>query len=281
VEQDVAIGSFPDGSFNRQLLTPTPLESNRVDTLKNLYINEYMASNTISASDEFEEYDDWIELYNAGTDLLDIGGLFISDDVEDDSPFRISSEYPDSTTIKPGDYLLIWADDSTEQGILHLDFKLSSSGEEVVIFDLDRITILDSVSYKDIPTDITFGRTQDGGSNWYELATPTPSYSNILTAGEEITFVTSACNYKVYPNPAISHAVFSVETDRATQISIRVYNLSGELVNTVTDGKYPAGSYEFFWELDGSDQSRIPLGVYFYSIETDTISVRDKIIVTN
>jgi hypothetical protein len=46
-----------------------------------LFINEFMADNQAGISDEASEFDDWIELYNAGTEALDLGGLFLTDDL--------------------------------------------------------------------------------------------------------------------------------------------------------------------------------------------------------
>ena len=39
-----------------------------------LFINEFMADNTSTISDEQGKYEDWIEIYNAGSTAIDLGG---------------------------------------------------------------------------------------------------------------------------------------------------------------------------------------------------------------
>ena len=52
------------------------------------------------------DFPDWIEVYNPGPDLLDLGGLYLTDDLNDPTQFRI----PDNTFISAGGFILFWAD---------------------------------------------------------------------------------------------------------------------------------------------------------------------------
>ena len=45
-------------------------------------INEVMASNVASFADPQGDFDDWIELYNAGDGPVNVGGMYLSDDPE-------------------------------------------------------------------------------------------------------------------------------------------------------------------------------------------------------
>ena len=67
-------------------------------------INEVMASNATTIADEDGDFEDWIELYNYGTDPVALSGFGLSDDYE--RPFRWV--FPD-VSIEPGEYLLVWA----------------------------------------------------------------------------------------------------------------------------------------------------------------------------
>ena len=78
----------------------------------------------------------------------------------------------------PGDYLLIWCDEDISQGNQHTNFKLSADGETVVLTSGNGITIIDSISYGTQISNQSFGRIQDGESEWGILH-PTPAYSNI------------------------------------------------------------------------------------------------------
>ncbi len=59
---------------------------------QDLYVNEFLASNDSCYADEHGDYDDWIEIYNAGSAAVDIGGMFITDDLTD--PTRSKSVVP-------------------------------------------------------------------------------------------------------------------------------------------------------------------------------------------
>ena len=46
-----------------------------------LAINEFMASNRSSMQDPQGQYDDWIEIHNYGPDAIDLGGMYLTDDL--------------------------------------------------------------------------------------------------------------------------------------------------------------------------------------------------------
>ncbi|MEA2104400.1 MAG: lamin tail domain-containing protein [Candidatus Cloacimonadota bacterium] len=163
-----------DGSFT---ITASP-------TIIELYINEYMASNDYGPVDENGEHDDWIEIYNAGADPVDIGGMFVTDDLTDLACSMIPEGFSDLTTIEPGGYLILWADKEEEQGPLHLsDVKLSSGGEQIGLTDRDSTTVLDSLTYGEQTTDVSCGRLPDGSANW-----------DYFGAGHETMFTPGAAN---------------------------------------------------------------------------------------
>lgn len=129
-------------------------------------INEFMASNDYSYTDENGENDDWIEIYNAGNIPGDIGGLWVTDDMEELNTWQIPTTDAEATTIMPGDYLILWADKEPEQGVLHIDIKLSGSGEAIALTEADEVTIIDSYVYGAQTTDVSEGRVTDGADTW-------------------------------------------------------------------------------------------------------------------
>ncbi len=152
-----------------------------------LYINEFMASNDAANADEYGEYEDWIEIYNPGSEAVDIGGMYISDDLADLTTYQIPSTFPDSTTIQPGGYLVLYADKQPEQGILHVNIKLSGSGEQIALTAPNGTTVLDSLTYDartagaigyGLDTDKSCARQPDASDNWVVDDTPTPGASN-------------------------------------------------------------------------------------------------------
>src|SRR4030042_5956091 len=96
-----------------------------------LAINELMASNSSCIRDPQNQYDDWIEIHNYGLDAIDIGGMYLTDNLSVPTRWRIPVYNTAATTIPDGGYLLIWADNDTTDAGLHANFKLDAAGEEI------------------------------------------------------------------------------------------------------------------------------------------------------
>ena len=144
-----------------------------------LSINEFMASNNDYLEDPQGQFDDWIEIYNYGADAVDIGGMYLTDDLSDPVKWQIPDNDSSLTTINPGDYLLIWADGDTSDEGLHANFKLDANGEEIGLFKSDGVTMLDSVVFGEQTSDISYGRYPDGSDNWRFFGSPSPAAENI------------------------------------------------------------------------------------------------------
>jgi len=156
----------------------TPGETNSVKAPVQLFINEFMADNDAIIPDPQGEYDDWIELYNAGEQYINVGGKYITDNLSNSTEWQIPDNSPDSTIILPNEFLLLWADSDAGDGILHVEMKLSSSGEQIGVYDEDGITVLDTITFGAQLTDISFGRIPNGGEDWIYMSKPTPGESN-------------------------------------------------------------------------------------------------------
>ncbi len=141
-----------------------------------LYINEMMALNRNTAQDESGDHDDWIELYNAGPVDVDLGGMYLSNNVGLTTQFTL----PAGLAVPAGGYLILWADG--EAGTNHVDFKLSGAGEYVGLFDsaAGHYAPIDAVYYDPQTPDVSWGRFPDGGSEWHALEDPTPGAANRL-----------------------------------------------------------------------------------------------------
>jgi hypothetical protein len=146
------------------------------DPLPNLKINEILALNSSCCPDNSNsvaEFDDWFEIYNAGTGTIDLNGYYLSDDSGNPFKFRIEG----STVIPAGGFLLVWADEQGSQGKLHANFQLSGSGEEVGLYYIDGRTI-DVKTFGSQAENVSFGRATDGGDPWRNFSSPTPGKAN-------------------------------------------------------------------------------------------------------
>ncbi len=144
-------------------------------------INEILADNGTAGRDPQNEYDDWIELYNAGDSPVDIGGMYLTDDLSVRTKWRIPSNTPADTTIAPHGYLLIWADGDTADAGLHAGFRLSADGEQIGLVAADGTTQIDGFSFGQQARDTSYGRYPDGDPNLQLLTPPTPGAPNIIT----------------------------------------------------------------------------------------------------
>jgi hypothetical protein len=153
-----------------------------------LVINELMADNDTTLADPQGQFDDWIEIYNAGTQAVDIGGMYLTDNLSNPNKWRIPTNDPAASTVAPQGFLLIWADKDPGDGALHVDFNLDSLGEEVGLVAGDGSTLIDSVVFGELPSDLSYGRYVDGATNWYVMVTATPGIANALPPTDAITF---------------------------------------------------------------------------------------------
>lgn len=150
------------------------------DPLPNLVINEFMAFNSACCPDvqgANQEFDDWIEIYNKGNTAVNIAGMYLSDSKSNPFNYKIPSDNPSLTTIQPGGFILLWADNSPAQGVLHLDFALSNLGEDVGLYYLDGRAI-DEYTFGAQSENTSTGRTTNGAPTWKIFVTPTPGQSN-------------------------------------------------------------------------------------------------------
>jgi hypothetical protein len=158
------------------LFNPEKYEKDSAEDV--LFINEFLASNSTVLADEFGEFDDWVEIYNNSDDAIDIGGMYITDDPDDGNPYWIPDSDPELTTIMPGGFLLIWCDRDLDQGILHVNIRLSANGEAIVLIGKDEETVLDYYEFGPQERDISTGRQPDGSDNWINFQIPSPGASN-------------------------------------------------------------------------------------------------------
>jgi hypothetical protein len=178
---NTAHGGSPDGQsvYRFTLHHPTPRDVNATRLLR-VFVNEWMARNANGLRDTADNppaADDWFEIYNAENFTVNLGGFFLTDDTNSPTLFQI----PDNGRyqIPPRGYLLVWADEQTNQNTLaradlHADFRLGSSSGAIGLFAPDGITSIDVISYGAQAQDIGEGRYADGASV-YPYAMPLAS----------------------------------------------------------------------------------------------------------
>ncbi len=186
-----------------------------------LVINELMASDSSFNTDPQGQYDDWIEIYNYGTDAINVGGMYLTDNLSVPTKWRIPYGNSAVTAIPAGGYLLIWADNDTTDTGLHANFKLDAGGEQIALFDSDGSTLIDSVVFGEQTADISFGRYPDAGDNWQFFGSPSPSSENINVYEGFVGDVKFSHEHGFYDAP------FSVILATETKDAVIYYTLDG------------------------------------------------------
>lgn len=175
------VGAASQAPFSPQSFEPILAENAPLiltfqggDVASDVLINEFMASNDSTLADEAGDFEDYVELYNRGSEAIDLSGMYMSDSLLTPTEWQI----PAGTILAPGQALLLWADEDLDEGPNHADFKLSTSGEEVGLWDVDGTTLLDSIVFGAQQADVSTGRLTDGGGLWVTFPDPTPGTLN-------------------------------------------------------------------------------------------------------
>ena len=136
-------------------------------------INEFMASNGGSLKDARGESPDWIELYNAGEEEVNLQGLCLSDGKK--TLYKFVFPY---WVLPARGYLVVFASgvEYVTDGEIHLGFKLSAEGERVVLSFGGEI--LDIISFDAQEKDVSMSRYDS--RTWRYTETPTPGTENVF-----------------------------------------------------------------------------------------------------
>jgi hypothetical protein len=148
-------------------------------TTGEVVINELSAVNNSIQTNGMGNYGDWIELYNTTADTVLLDYLYLSDDFTNPAKWQ----FPEDTKILPNGYLIIWADNDIFTGELHSGFKLSGSGEGLLL-SYSNGSIIDSITFPSQTGDITYGRYPNGVGTFVFMP-PTFNAVNLLTGFEE------------------------------------------------------------------------------------------------
>jgi spore coat protein CotH len=141
-------GRFSDGVGTLQTLSPTRASSNVQASRGPLVINEIV-------SKDIDDGDDWFELYNSGTESINLMDYTVVDDTDDLEAVSL----PD-VSLAPREFAVIYATE-TDPGVNYVPFKLGSS--DSLTLALDGVTV-DYLEWEDsdAPQGFSYGAFPDG-----------------------------------------------------------------------------------------------------------------------
>ncbi len=155
-------------------VTPTPTPSSTPDpSLIDVTLNEFMPdpASDWNGDGTATQDDEYIELFNAGPQPVDLGGWML-DDV-DDSQSKVRSFFapdgsqpfviPAGTVIDPGGFVLFFRSET--------DVTLNNDGDWVRLLRPDGV-VAEAFEYTSSRDDQAYSKTLDGGDEWTRTYPP-------------------------------------------------------------------------------------------------------------
>ena len=190
-----------------------------------ILISEVMASNDSVATYPKAGFTDWVEIFNSGDTPVDLSGWGLSDNPEKPRKWQ----FPDGTTIRPGEYRVILCDKDADQrgdAQLFAPFNISKKSGEVILLTDAEGAVQDRITLPEMKTDISFGRSpEDGGLYCFDPPTPFaansgsfPGYAAAPSFSEEPGFYDSAVHLRIIV-PEGTQVFYTLDGSEPTQQS--------------------------------------------------------------
>jgi hypothetical protein len=172
----------PEISVRLNLATPGQTNSlyRVMPALPNVWLNEIAPGGSTSALDNAGEQEPWLEIHNEGTNAIDLGGLYLTDDYQTLDKWR----FPTGTVIQAQQFLLVWLDGQTNQTTLshiHAGFRPSTSarGLALAMNISGGMMVLDYLNWSGNWLNYSHGAYPDGqGFTRQAFDYPTPGGTN-------------------------------------------------------------------------------------------------------
>src|SRR5213592_808622 len=135
-----------------------------------IFITEFMAENDSVLADADGAYSDWIELFNAGQDEIDLVGWHLTDTTANLTQWTFPS-----TILEPNRFLIVFASGKNRAvsgAELHTNFQLDKGGGYLALVGPDGGTVVSSVVYPRQFANKSYGL---GMVSFIETAPPAPA----------------------------------------------------------------------------------------------------------
>ncbi len=208
-----------------------------------------------------------------------------------------------------GDKITLFIDDTTDVTVLVTDSNGCQNTATITIFTtqpagpLD-FTGLDSiycntddvVVLTGIPAGGTFTGVGVTDSAWspkgllpgaYSVSYTGPDGCDSITKFVRVEVCTGIADVigeehdvRVYPNPFTSHVTFEYDLDRATEVSLKVYDMAGREINIIDGEMQTAGHKVVKWNNGDRDNTLVARGMYFFRLTIGDQTYIHKLVYT-
>ena len=239
-----SIGKFLPARAEHEFFTLTA--SLPIPAMGVITINEFLAGNTSGQQNELGDFEDWIELYNNTDSAISLYGLCLSDNIGQINKFS----FPANTSINPHSFITVWADQTALSTGLHANFKLSLSGEQIILSN-GLNTVLDSISFGAQIANVSMARCPDGTGNFVLSIQPTYNGNNCANG----LVSNNHSNFNFFPNP--SSGLITINFGEIKQENkLLITNIVGDLVFSFTSTQ----------NSETIDLSHLSNGIYFIEL---------------
>lgn len=90
----------------------------------------------------------------------------------------------------------------------------------------------------------------------------------------------SLVSFSSYPNPFNPETTIRLEVDKAAQVKIRLYDVTGQLVQTIFSGQLASGRHEYRWDGKNHQGDQAPSGIYVLQMIAGDFQQSAKLILT-
>ena len=241
--------------------------------LTGLWLNEVLPNNLSGPVDNASEHDPYIELYNAGTNAVNLAEFFLTDDPAVPEKWR----FPDGLVLEPRQFLVVWADGQVSQStpaIPHTSFRPASSGGSISLIRPLGVppvpAVMDHLAYGTISANRSFGSIPDGDPlrrRYFDFVTPGASNNPAVPDVRVTVNEFMAANTTSVADPADGDFEdwFELFNSGSGSVDLSGYYLTDSLSNwnqyRIPSGVVlPAGAYLLVWADDETGQNSIPNG---------------------
>jgi len=84
--------------------------------------------------------------------------------------------------------------------------------------------------------------------------------------------------YNNYPNPFNSSTTIEFSLESELPVSLQVFNLKGQLIDTLTEETYSQGKHSILWNGKHSKGKSVASGIYFFKMRAGGYSLTNKMV---
>ncbi|MDP3024331.1 MAG: cohesin domain-containing protein [candidate division Zixibacteria bacterium] len=161
--------------------------------------------------------------------------------------------------------IFFWADKEK------VDISLAKLGQGLVIGGSGEVATLKFKMLSQGTTELTSNLLDVRDVNGKPIEV---SFNKVNLAAVPIAFALS----QNYPNPFNPKTQISFALPLASKVTLKIYNITGQLVKTLVDAELPAGHHTVTWSGTNSSGSEVGTGIYFYRLQTENFTSVKKMV---